>query len=177
MSKIYENMKTQAESLKTRIEAALEDDQPETFAFTIGVQIGALRARVRREINSYVDRSAQERDLLQKLDDRCFYVESEMIEAMGLTREHSLMLDHLRNARQGAKLMVISLETYLSPSIGTFWTVGEDQNRDMVHITRVVDGKLVGYREIDKRGSIEWDQDGKCLTWNDSRWNLGERIR
>jgi hypothetical protein len=62
--------------------------------------------------------------------------------------------------------------------VGVYWTVGmEHGGRDMVHVTRVIDGRLIGHKEIDKRSTIEWDQYGKCLTFNDSRWNLGERIR
>lgn len=177
----YDNLKTQAQSLLNRVEAALDHDQPETFAFTIGVQIGAFRSRVRRELNSLVDKSKDERALLENLDNLCFYVETEMLQAMALTREHSMMLDHLHNVRQAATTMNVAISSRNHDSIGTFWTVGEGKGekgqRDMVHVTRVIDGKLYGHKEIDKRGTVEWDQDGKCLTWNDSRWNLGERIR
>ena len=50
--------------------------------------------------------SQKERSFLSGMDDCCFDIETAMIEAMALTREHSKMLDHLELARQKAHTMI-----------------------------------------------------------------------
>ena len=100
--KTLQNIETQANSLVNRIVAAIEHPQPSTFAFTIGVQLGALRSRIRRVLNSYVEYPKGIRTSIGAMDDCCFDIETSMIDAMALTFEQTQQREHLELARQKA---------------------------------------------------------------------------